>query len=221
MLFPLFQLRFGWQVLQFHRQPVEIFRRQGSLGFTYTVSHRLNMEVDLQSLFGLHVTWCALHSCAHWLSPRNPPIPPYTRALLVSKDRRHLWCKYLYNDLVRTRFIYTSVLKSFTLWDYLSKYMLRASIIPQWVIFFSNKASIFIVRLWRGEWRTSRHCSWTKWSSRQSLHRTSLLKPTSSSGMSSFHDPGFANVVFTRLIFVAAKLFFDILNEVELMLLAH
>jgi hypothetical protein len=30
-------------------------------------SHRLNMEVDLQSLFGLHV-----HSCTHWLRPLNP-----------------------------------------------------------------------------------------------------------------------------------------------------
>ncbi len=28
--------------------------------------HRLNMELDLQSLFGLHV-----HSCTHWL--RQPP----------------------------------------------------------------------------------------------------------------------------------------------------
>ncbi len=30
--------------------------------------HRLNMELDLQSLFGLH-----MHSCTHWLRPRNPP----------------------------------------------------------------------------------------------------------------------------------------------------
>jgi hypothetical protein len=30
--------------------------------------HRLNMELDLQSLFGLHG-----HSCTHWLRPRNPP----------------------------------------------------------------------------------------------------------------------------------------------------
>ncbi len=29
------------------------------------------MESDLQSLFGLHV-----HSCTHWLRPRNPPPPP-------------------------------------------------------------------------------------------------------------------------------------------------
>jgi hypothetical protein len=30
--------------------------------------HILYMELDLQSLFGLHV-----HSCTHWLRPRNPP----------------------------------------------------------------------------------------------------------------------------------------------------
>ncbi len=38
--------------------------------------HRLNMEVDLQSLFGLHVTWCAqLYSLGETMqllpSPRN------------------------------------------------------------------------------------------------------------------------------------------------------
>ncbi len=52
-------------------------------------AHRLNIELDLQSLFGLHV-----HSCTHWLRPRNPPPPAfglYTRALLVSQDRRHLF----------------------------------------------------------------------------------------------------------------------------------
>jgi hypothetical protein len=48
------------------------------------MKHRLNMEVDLQSLFGLHV-----HSCTHWLRPRN--LGSYTRALLVSQDRRHLF----------------------------------------------------------------------------------------------------------------------------------
>jgi hypothetical protein len=45
-------------------------------------THRLNMELDLQSLFGLQV-----HSCAHWLRLLNPPPAPhlgsYTRALLV------------------------------------------------------------------------------------------------------------------------------------------
>jgi hypothetical protein len=47
-------------------------------------AHRLNMELDLHSLFGLHV-------CAHSLAetPQHP-LPPrlgsYTRALLVSQD---------------------------------------------------------------------------------------------------------------------------------------
>ncbi len=46
------------------------------------------MELDLQSLYGLHV-----HSCTHWLRPRNPtPANPRiwanirSRALLVSQD---------------------------------------------------------------------------------------------------------------------------------------
>ena len=39
-----------------------------------TINHRLNMEVDLQSLFGLHVTWCAqLYSMAE--TPQLPPFP--------------------------------------------------------------------------------------------------------------------------------------------------
>ncbi len=46
------------------------------------------MELDLQSLFGLHV-----HSFTHWLRPRDPlplHLGSYMRALLVSQDRRHL-----------------------------------------------------------------------------------------------------------------------------------
>jgi hypothetical protein len=46
---------------------------------TIYLNHSLNTELDLQSLFRLHV-----HSCTHWLRPeilqlrpRNPPIPPY------------------------------------------------------------------------------------------------------------------------------------------------
>jgi hypothetical protein len=34
------------------------------------------MELDLQSLFGLHV-----HSCNHWLRPRNHPPPLYPPTL--------------------------------------------------------------------------------------------------------------------------------------------
>jgi hypothetical protein len=36
-----------------------------------THKHKLNMKLDLQSLFGLHV-----YSCIHWLRPRNPTPPP-------------------------------------------------------------------------------------------------------------------------------------------------
>jgi hypothetical protein len=53
-------------------------------------SHRINMEVDLQSLFGLHVMWCAqLYSLAEW-DPATPTPPLHldsnTKALLVSED---------------------------------------------------------------------------------------------------------------------------------------
>ncbi len=47
----------------------------------------------IKSFFGLHV-----QSCTPWLRPRNPPPSPhpprlgsFTRALLVSQDRRHLF----------------------------------------------------------------------------------------------------------------------------------
>ncbi len=68
---------------------LQIFR-PGVLGSP----HRLNMEVDLQSLFGLHGSWCAqLYSFAE--TPQLPPSPciwtRITRALLVRKDRRHIF----------------------------------------------------------------------------------------------------------------------------------
>ncbi len=40
------------------------------------IPHRLNMELDLQSLFGLHVTWSAqLFSLAE--SPQSRPFPAF------------------------------------------------------------------------------------------------------------------------------------------------
>ncbi len=42
--------------------------------------HRLNVELDIQSLFGPHV-----HSCTHWPIPRTPPPPhsgSYTRGAI-------------------------------------------------------------------------------------------------------------------------------------------
>jgi hypothetical protein len=53
--------------------------------------HWLNMELDLQSLFGLHVTWCEQLYAETPESISLPPhLDPYTRAPLVSKDKRHL-----------------------------------------------------------------------------------------------------------------------------------
>ncbi len=53
-------------------------------------NHRLNMELNLQSLFGLLCTAVLVG----WDS-ETPPLPPrlgsYTRGLLISKDRRHLF----------------------------------------------------------------------------------------------------------------------------------
>ncbi len=67
------------------------------------MQHRLNMELDIQSLFGLNV-----NSCTHWPRLHPPPISPhlgsYTRALLVSQDKRHLfvtpWIERLRNPLI-------------------------------------------------------------------------------------------------------------------------
>jgi len=58
--------------------------------------HRLNMELDLLSLFGLHVQRCTYPLAE---APQRPPPPhlgSYTRTLVVSQDRLLLfvtsWC---------------------------------------------------------------------------------------------------------------------------------
>ncbi len=61
--------------------------------------HRLNMELDLRSLFGLLCTAVLIG----WdpTTPLPPHLGSYTRSLLVSQDRRHLfvtpWLRLLYN----------------------------------------------------------------------------------------------------------------------------
>jgi hypothetical protein len=59
--------------------------------------HRLNMELDIQSLFELHV-----HSCTHWLNPPPPHLGSYTRALLVKIDNFSLWP---HGDIKQPRFM--------------------------------------------------------------------------------------------------------------------
>ncbi len=66
---------------------ITVIRTLHNLGVCW--KHRLNMQLNLQIFFGLHV-----HSCTHWLRPRNSPPPriwAHTRSLLVSQDRRHLF----------------------------------------------------------------------------------------------------------------------------------
>jgi hypothetical protein len=55
------------------------------------LSHRLNMELDLQGLFGLLCTAVLIgrHPATYPLLP--PHLGSYARALLVSQERRHLF----------------------------------------------------------------------------------------------------------------------------------
>jgi hypothetical protein len=46
-------------------------KRRDTLGSFLTHNHWLNMELDLQCLFVLHV-----YSCTHWLRRRTPPLSP-------------------------------------------------------------------------------------------------------------------------------------------------
>jgi hypothetical protein len=42
----------------------------------YIFNHRLNMELDVQSLFGLHVHRCTHRGCDPATPPPPPPPPP-------------------------------------------------------------------------------------------------------------------------------------------------
>ena len=60
--------------------------------------HRLNMEVDLQSLFGLIPVHPCLgfmsrdvHSCIHWLRPRNTPPHPPSISRIRTRIRGRYW----------------------------------------------------------------------------------------------------------------------------------
>ncbi len=78
---------------------VEQVRHEGKVQLVHALNHvllhhTLNMELDLQSLFGLHVQLCTA-GLIGW-DPRNsPPLSPHLgsnkRTLLDSQDGRHLF----------------------------------------------------------------------------------------------------------------------------------
>jgi hypothetical protein len=126
------------------------------------------MEADLQSLFGLHVTWCAqLYSLAE--APQSPPPhwDSYTTALLVSKHRRQLFVTPWVQGFIQYCLlpeIKISLCRSVLLY-----LVLLAVIIVFWV---GGHQSILlnafncwllqnIISLWAGAWC----CTWCCWRS--------------------------------------------------------
>ncbi len=70
-------------------------------------AHRLNMELDLQSLASMCSAQCTLR-CTRWLRPSRPPPPhlgAYTRMILVSQNNISLWppCVSLYEEKLPRR----------------------------------------------------------------------------------------------------------------------
>ncbi len=66
-------------------------------------NHRLNMEVDFQSLFGLHVTWCA-HCTAVLIGwdPATPPPPPALDSYYEGAIGQQRQTTPLCNPLIKT-----------------------------------------------------------------------------------------------------------------------
>ncbi len=101
MLFEILRRSAGWYKLFLIVHSPHIQNTKPSM-------HSLNMELDLQSLFGLHVQ-CALHSCTHWLrlrpqaeTPQPPPISPiwaHIRHLFVTSCFDVFVCKELYRSI--------------------------------------------------------------------------------------------------------------------------
>jgi hypothetical protein len=97
----------GFRCVMLLYVPVPPFSAHNNLGLFNSYTHRLNMELDLLSSCGLLCTAVLIG----W-EPTTPSLPPhlglYTRALLVSQDRRQLFVTpWLYN-LHRTH-IYSEV----------------------------------------------------------------------------------------------------------------
>jgi len=88
-LFNIHHVLTNWNIGIF---PIQVLKR-----FNLQVSHcnmnnhRLNMEWDIQSLFGLQCTAVLIGWVPATLPPLSPHLGSYTRALLISQDRRHLF----------------------------------------------------------------------------------------------------------------------------------
>jgi hypothetical protein len=84
-----------------------------------TPYRRLNMKLDIQSIFGLHVQ-CTLHSCTHWLRPSNPFPRIWAhilrRCLTAKIDDISLWAPSPYRINVRTSS--TDVHQEFRCWHH-------------------------------------------------------------------------------------------------------
>ncbi len=89
----------------FHQSSRTVGGGGGLLYVLYISLHNQNPLVK----YGVRspkVIWAPVYSCLHWLRPRNSPhLPPhlgsYTRSLLVSQDRRHLFETTCQNPLLQ------------------------------------------------------------------------------------------------------------------------
>ncbi len=82
----------GFDIYKNFSKNILFFKSRIAIHFTLDFHHRLNMEISKVFLGSISLD---VHSCTHWMRPRNPPPPciwtRITRALLVRKDRRYLF----------------------------------------------------------------------------------------------------------------------------------
>ncbi len=86
-------------VFEASRAPFELFNihhvlTNWNIGiFPIQVLKRFNLQFYTIIWYGVRYPkfiWTPVYSCTHWLRPLSPHLGSYTRALLVSQDRRHL-----------------------------------------------------------------------------------------------------------------------------------
>jgi hypothetical protein len=103
--------------------------------------HRLNMEVDLQSLFGLHVTWCA-QLCLLAETPQLPCALVYESQLQCGGMRGGRSCGVSANEYSCAHHVTGSQNK---LWSSTSIFNLCSEIMFQNINLFGSKVEILTV----------------------------------------------------------------------------